>query len=254
MNTLLEFEDVTMRFGGIVALDRLSFAVAENQIYGLIGPNGAGKSTAFNVVSRVYQPQDGSVTYRGMNLLDHTAHQIASLGIGRTFQNLAVFGSMTALENVVVGAHSAGSVGFGRAILRLGTKRENRALDARARRILAALGLGDIAHRHVSDLPFGTLKRLDLARALASEPNLLLLDEPASGLTHVEVEEFADVIRWIRAEFDLTIFLVEHHMGLVMSVSDRIVAMDHGQRLAEGTPEEVRNDPRVIEAYLGVDA
>lgn len=252
--SLLQVKDITVRFGGIVALDGLSFSIDEGQICGLIGPNGAGKTTMFNVVSRIYQPTTGELLYRGTNLLDVPAHGIAKLGIARTFQNLALFPTMTLLENVMVGAHSQGKVGFARGVFRIGAARENRETREFSGELLTQLGLGPLMFRPAMGLPFGTLKRLEIARALAARPQFLLMDEPASGLTHGEVDELAETIVQIRDQFRLTVLLVEHHMSMVMGISDKVVAMEFGRKIAEGTPAEVQADEAVITAYLGTTA
>ena len=210
VDALLSVREITVRFGGIVALDRLSFDIAPGHICGLIGPNGAGKTTMFNVVSRIYQPVSGTVWFDGRELLDVPAHGIARLGIARTFQNLALFPTMSLLENVMVGAHSQGSVGFTRAMLRIGVASEDRRIRDEAGDLLTQLGLAPLAHRSAAGLPFGTLKRLEIARALAARPRFLLMDEPASGLTHGEVDELGDTIVEVREQFGLTILLVEH--------------------------------------------
>ncbi|TAK82154.1 MAG: ABC transporter ATP-binding protein [Betaproteobacteria bacterium] len=249
---LLEVRDVAVRFGGIVALDGVSFDVEPGSIVGLIGPNGAGKTTLFNCVSRLYACDRGDIVFDGGSLLALPRHRIAGAGIGRTFQNVALFRSMTVLDNVMLGAHSRSRSGFVSNALRLPrVPREERATRARARGILQMLELESLADKAVATLPFGTCKRVELARALAAEPKLLLLDEPASGLNHEEVSELSGLIRRLRERLRLTVLLVEHHMGLVMSISDRVVALNFGRVIARGTPPEVQRHPDVIEAYLG---
>ena len=249
---LLEVRDVAVRFGGIVALDGVSFDVASGSIVGLIGPTGAGKTTLFNCLSRLYQCDRGEIRFGGASLLAAPRHRIAGLGIGRTFQNVALFGTMTVRENVMLGGHSRSRSGFFANALRLPrVPREESAMLAKADEILKLLELQAFAGRRVSDLPFGTRKRVELARALAAEPKLLLLDEPASGLNHEEVGGLGRLVRELRDRLSLTILLVEHHMSLVMSISERVVALNFGRVIAQGTPAEVRTHPELVQAYLG---
>ena len=249
---LLAVRGVSVVFGGIVALRNVSFDIHRSQILGLIGPNGAGKTTLFNCLSRLYQPSTGDILMEGESILTRPAHKICDTGIGRTFQNVALFPNLSVVDNIRVGAHSRTDGNFFADALRLpSVARREAALDRRIFEIMDYLELTPSKDRIVSGLPFGTQKRVELARALAAEPKLLLLDEPAGGLNHEEVYVLGDLITRIRKDRDITVLLVEHHMGLVMSIADHVVALNFGSKLAEGTPSQIQSNPDVIRAYLG---
>jgi branched-chain amino acid transport system ATP-binding protein len=237
--SLLSVRNVHLRFGGISALEDVSFDVEEGTITGLIGPNGAGKTTIFNVITRLYRLDEGDVLMDGQSLLRTPPSRVIRRGVARTFQNVELFRTMTVLENVLLGAHAGCRFERGASVNRRGFE------------ALELLGMGDLASEPAAGLPFGTLKRIELARAVVSKPRLLLLDEPAGGLNHAEVEELADLLGRLRRELKLTLLLVEHHMGLVMKLSDHVHVLNFGRMIAGGPPEEIQRNPDVIEAYLG---
>lgn len=251
--SILKIENLSISFGGLKAVDNLSFEVEENSIYALIGPNGAGKTTVFNCISRFYTPDEGRIIFNSdKNLLKYRVHQIIGLGLVRTFQNVELFKNMTVLDNLIIGQHSVtkGNI-FAQGLNLPIVRNEEKRIRERAIEIMGFLGIRDIENQQGSAQPYGVQKLIELGRALISNPKLIILDEPAAGMNEAETQELSKIIRKIRDEFGTTILLVEHDMGLVMDISDKICVINFGKKIAEGTPKEIQNNPAVQEAYLG---
>ena len=252
--TLLKLNNVTMRFGGLTAVDSFELAVKKGEILGLIGPNGAGKTTVFNMITGIYSPTKNSIYFRDENITGLKPDIIAKKGIARTFQNIRLLDNLTVLDNVMIGVHLHLKSSLFSAILRLpGYVREEKSLYAKSINLLERVELGDFAYEKAGSLPYGKQRKLEIARALATNPELLLLDEPAAGMNPQESKELVNFIRQLRDQFNVTIFLIEHDMKVVMGLCERILVLDYGVTIAEGIPQEIQNNPEVIKAYLGVD-
>lgn len=250
---LLKTNSATMQFGGLTAVSEFNLSIREGEIVALIGPNGAGKTTAFNMVTGVYTPTKGSITYEGKDITGNRPDLITKKGIARTFQNIRLFKELSVMDNVLIANHLHLKSGLVSALLKLPSyKREERAIREKSLALIERVGLLDVMNEKASSLPYGKQRRLEIARALATNPRLLLLDEPAAGMNPKETEELTEFIKEIRDEYDLTIFMIEHHMQVVMGISDRIYVLDYGVTIAQGTPHEIQNNQKVIEAYLGV--